>query len=41
MAWFYPDPLRDALPVKDLVSFWRAATVEVDGVPVSTSMPGE
>ena len=41
VAWFYPDPLHDALQVKDLVSFWRAATVEVDGVAVSTSMPGE
>jgi uncharacterized protein (DUF427 family) len=41
VAWFYPDPLHDALPVKDLVSFWRAATVEVDGVRVSTSLPGE
>lgn len=41
VAWFYPDPLHDALPVKDLVSFWRAATVEVDGTPVSTAMPSE
>jgi uncharacterized protein (DUF427 family) len=41
VAWFYPDPLQDALPVKDLVCFWRPATVIVDGQPVDTSMPGE
>jgi uncharacterized protein (DUF427 family) len=41
IAWFYPDPLHDALPVKDLVCFWRAATVYVDGEVVDTSMPGE
>ncbi|WP_323095689.1 DUF427 domain-containing protein [Intrasporangium sp. YIM S08009] len=41
VAWFYPDPLHDALPVKDLVSFWRAAVVTVDGRRVDTSMPGE
>jgi uncharacterized protein (DUF427 family) len=41
VAWFYPDPLHDALPVKNLVSFWRPAAVHVDGVSVSTSMPGE
>lgn len=41
VAWFYPSPLHDALAVKDMVSFWRAATVRVDGAPVDTSMPGE
>jgi len=41
VAWFYPDPLHDALPVKDLLCFWRAATVEVDGEAVRTGMPGE
>ena len=41
VAWFYPDPLHDALPVKDLLCFWRDATVEVDGEPVPTGMPGE
>jgi hypothetical protein len=29
------------MPVKDLLCFWRAATVEVDGEPVPTGMPGE
>lgn len=41
VAWFYPDPLLDALPVKDLYSFWRAATVYVDGEAVDTRMPSE
>jgi uncharacterized protein (DUF427 family) len=41
VAWFYPNPLHDALPVKDMVCFWRAATVRVDGQAVDTSMPGE
>jgi uncharacterized protein (DUF427 family) len=41
VAWYYPSPLHDALPVRDLVSFWRAATVYVDGEPVDTRMPGE
>ena len=41
VAWFYPDPLHDALPVKDLVSFWRPAAVYVDGTSVNTSMPSE
>ncbi|EWT02153.1 hypothetical protein N865_00210 [Intrasporangium oryzae NRRL B-24470] len=40
VAWFYPEPLHDALPVKDLVCFWRAATVFVDGATVDPSMPG-
>jgi uncharacterized protein (DUF427 family) len=41
VAWHYPDPLHDAAPVRDLISFWRAATVYVDGKPVDTAMPGE
>ena len=41
VAWFYPDPLHDALPVKDMVCFWRPATVYVDGESVDTSMPGD
>jgi uncharacterized protein (DUF427 family) len=41
VAWFYPDPLHDAVPVKGLISFWQAATVYVDGVPVPTGMPGD
>jgi uncharacterized protein (DUF427 family) len=41
VAWYYPDPLNDAVPVKDLVSFWRDATVYVDGKPVPTGMPGD
>ena len=41
VAWFYPDPLHDALPVKDLLCFWRDATVEVHGERVPTGMPGE
>jgi len=41
IAWSYPAPLHDALPVKDMVCFWRAATVYVDGEAVDTSMPGE
>jgi uncharacterized protein (DUF427 family) len=41
VAWFYPDPLHEAGPVRDLLSFWRDATVEVDGEPVPTGMPGE
>jgi uncharacterized protein (DUF427 family) len=41
VAWFYPDPLHDAAPVKDMVCFWRAATVYVDDQAVDTSMPGE
>lgn len=40
VAWFYPDPLLDALPVKDMICFWRPATVYVDEEPVDTSMPG-
>jgi uncharacterized protein (DUF427 family) len=41
VAWFYPDPLNDALRVKDLVCFWRPATVYVDGEVSDTSMPGD
>jgi uncharacterized protein (DUF427 family) len=41
VAWFYPEPLHDAMPVKDLLCFWRAAAVEVDGEQVPTGMPGE
>lgn len=41
VAWFYPDPLHDALPVKDLVCFWRPAQVHVDGEVVDASMPGD
>lgn len=41
VAWSYPDPLHDALPVKDLVCFWRPAVVSVDGEVTDTSMPGE
>lgn len=32
LAWFYPDPLPDAEPVRDLVSFWNErVTLLVDG----------
>jgi uncharacterized protein (DUF427 family) len=41
VAWFYPDPLHDALPVTGLISFWRAASVFVDGERVPTGMPGD
>jgi uncharacterized protein (DUF427 family) len=41
VAWYYPDPLHEAISVKDLLSFWRAAEVYVDGVRVPTGMPGE
>jgi uncharacterized protein (DUF427 family) len=41
VAWFYPDPLHDALPVRDLICFWRPATVYVDGESVDVSMTGE
>jgi uncharacterized protein (DUF427 family) len=41
VAWYYPDPLHDALRVKDMICFWRPATVDVDGVSVDTSMPGD
>ncbi|QGN57085.1 DUF427 domain-containing protein [Nostocoides sp. HKS02] len=42
IAWFYPDPLHDALPVRDLVAFWsERAEVTVDGAPVAGRMPPE
>src|SRR3954453_572774 len=41
VAWFYPDPLQDAAPVRDLLCFWRDATVYVDGERVDVSTPGE
>jgi uncharacterized protein (DUF427 family) len=41
VAWFYPTPLHDALPVSGLLSFWHDAVVYVDGQPVATGMPGE
>lgn len=32
LAWYYPDPLPDAEPVRDLVSFWNErVTLLVDG----------
>ena len=35
LAWFYPDPLHDALPVKDLVCFWVERTeLSIDGIDV-------
>ena len=40
IAWFYPDPLDDALRVRDHVAFWsERATVVVDGVRVVGAMP--
>jgi uncharacterized protein (DUF427 family) len=41
VAWFYPEPLNDATQVKDMLSFWHAATVYVDGMQVPTGMPGD
>ncbi len=41
MAWYYPEPLHDALGVKNLIWFWRPAAVHVDGIPVDTSMPAD
>jgi uncharacterized protein (DUF427 family) len=41
VAWNYPEPLHDAAQVRGLFSFWRAATVYVDGEVVPTGMPGE
>jgi len=40
VAWFYPDPLHDALRVRDMVCFWRPGSVLVDGESADTSMPG-
>lgn len=40
IAWFYPDPLHEAEPVKGLVAFWsERAEVLVDGRPQRGSMP--
>ena len=40
IAWYYPDPLHEALPVKDLVAFWsERAEVYVDGVRDRGFMP--
>lgn len=41
VAWFYPDPLHDALPVTNRICFWRPAAIYVDGVSVNASMPGD
>jgi uncharacterized protein (DUF427 family) len=35
LAWFYPDPLIDAEPVRDRVCFWAERTdLELDGVAI-------
>lgn len=35
LAWSYPDPLHDALPVKDMLCFWVERTeLAIDGVAV-------
>ena len=40
IGWFYPDPLHDALQVRDLVAFWSERTeLTVDGVRVKGRMP--
>lgn len=42
IAWYYPDPLHEALPVKDLVAFWsERAEIWVDGVRDRGFMPPE
>jgi uncharacterized protein (DUF427 family) len=41
VAWTYPDALHDAAQVTGLISFWRDATVLVDGERVPTGMPGQ
>jgi len=34
LAWYYVDPLNDAVPVKDLVAFYNEVLeITVDGVP--------
>jgi len=39
IAWFYPDPLHEAEPVRGLVAFWsERAEVLVDGEPQRGSM---
>jgi uncharacterized protein (DUF427 family) len=41
IAWYYPDPLDDARPVRDLVAFWSERSVlTVDGERVTGGMPG-
>jgi uncharacterized protein (DUF427 family) len=38
IAWYYPDPLHDAAPVRDLVCFWsERSDLELDGVAVPRS----
>ncbi|WP_406831113.1 DUF427 domain-containing protein [Pedococcus sp. KACC 23699] len=40
IAWFYPEPLDDAVRVRDRVAFWsERATVTVDGERVTGGMP--
>jgi uncharacterized protein (DUF427 family) len=40
IAWFYPDPLDDAVRVRDRVAFWsERAVVTVDGHRVTGGMP--
>jgi uncharacterized protein (DUF427 family) len=40
IAWYYPDPLDDALRVRDHVAFWsERCAVTVDGIPVTGGMP--
>lgn len=41
VAWFYPEPLHDAMPVRDLICFWsERCEILVDGVSVAGRMPG-
>lgn len=40
IAWFYPEPLDDAVRLEDRVAFWsERCTVTVDGIRVSGGMP--
>jgi uncharacterized protein (DUF427 family) len=40
IAWFYPEPLDDAVPVRDLVAFWsERSELTVDGERVTGGMP--
>lgn len=40
IAWYYPDPLHEALPVRDLVAFWsERAEIQVDGVRDTGVLP--
>ena len=40
IAWYYPDPLDDAVPVRDLVAFWSERSVlTVDGERLTGGMP--